>query len=43
MAWAERIIAAFALSENAEKGVIRVNGEMVELLHLEQARRIVAL
>ena len=43
VAWAERIIAAFALPENAEKGVIRVDGEMVELLHLEQAKRIVAL
>jgi citrate lyase subunit beta/citryl-CoA lyase len=41
VAWAERIIAAFALPENAEQGVIRVDGEMVELLHLEQARRIV--
>ena len=43
MAWAERIIAAFALPENAGKGVIRVEGEMVELLHLEQAQRIVAI
>jgi len=40
VAWAERIIAAFALPENAEKGVIRVDSEMVELLHLEQAKRI---
>jgi citrate lyase subunit beta/citryl-CoA lyase len=40
IAWAERIIAAFALPENAEKGAIRVDGEMVELLHLEQAKRI---
>jgi citrate lyase subunit beta/citryl-CoA lyase len=43
VAWAERIIAAFALPENAEKGVIRVDGEMVELLHLEQAQRIMGL
>ena len=42
VAWAERVIAAFALPENAEKGVIRVDGEMVELLHLEQAKRIVS-
>jgi len=42
VAWAERIIAAFALPENAEKGVIRVDGEMVELLHLEQAKRIMS-
>jgi len=43
LAWAKRVIAAFALPENAGKGVIRVDGEMVELLHLEQAKRIVAL
>jgi citrate lyase subunit beta/citryl-CoA lyase len=43
LAWADRIIAAFALPENADKGAIRVAGEMVELLHLEQARRIAAL
>jgi len=43
IAWADRIIAAFAQPENAEKGVIRVAGEMVELLHLEQAQRIAAL
>jgi citrate lyase subunit beta/citryl-CoA lyase len=43
VAWANRIIAAFALPENAGKGVIRVEGEMVELLHLEQAQRIVAI
>jgi citrate lyase subunit beta/citryl-CoA lyase len=43
MAWAGRVIAAFAAPENVGKGVIRVDGEMVELLHLEQARRIAAL
>ena len=43
VAWANRIIAAFALPENAGKGVIRVEGEMVELLHLEQAQRIAAM
>lgn len=43
IAWADRIIAAFALPENAGKGVIRVDGEMVELLHLEQAQRIAAM
>ena len=40
---AEAVIAAFALPENAGKGAIRVEGRMVELLHLEQARRLVAL
>ena len=43
VAWADRIIAAFALPESAGKGAIRVEGEMVELLHLEQAQRIAAL
>jgi len=40
---ARAIIAAFALPENAGKGAIRVEGKMVELLHLEQARRLVAI
>lgn len=40
IAWAGRVVAGFALPENAGKGVIRVDGDMVELLHLEQARRI---
>jgi len=41
LAWAEAVIAAFALPENAGKGAIRVDGKMAELLHLEQARRLV--
>ena len=40
---AHAVIAAFAEPQNAGKGVIRVNGRMTELLHLEQARRLVAL
>jgi citrate lyase subunit beta / citryl-CoA lyase len=43
VAWAQAVIAAFALPENAAKGAIRVEGEMVERLHLEEAERIVAL
>lgn len=43
IAWAEAVIAAFALPENAGKGAIRVEGKMAELLHLEQARRLVAV
>lgn len=43
LAWAEAVIAAFALPENAGKGAIRVDGRMVELLHLEQARQLVAI
>lgn len=41
--WANAVIAAFDLPENAGKGVIRVDGKMTELLHLEQARRLVAV
>jgi citrate lyase subunit beta/citryl-CoA lyase len=40
---AAAVIAAFALPENHGKGVISVNGQMVELLHLEQAERLVAI
>ena len=40
---AEHIINAFENPENAGKGVIKVNGKMTELLHLEQAKRIVAI
>jgi citrate lyase subunit beta / citryl-CoA lyase len=39
---ARRILAAFALPENRGKGVIKVDGRMVERLHAEMARRIVA-
>jgi citrate lyase subunit beta/citryl-CoA lyase len=39
--WAEAVIAAFALPENARLGAIRVDGEMVERLHLAQAEQIV--
>lgn len=41
--WAAAIIAAFALPENAGRGAIRVEGKMAELLHLDQARRLVAV
>jgi citrate lyase subunit beta/citryl-CoA lyase len=40
---ARAVIEAFDLPENRGKGVITVNGRMTELLHLEQARRLVAL
>ena len=40
---ARAIIAAFARPENAGKGVISLNGRMVELLHAEMARRTLAL
>lgn len=38
--WAGKIVAAFDLPENVGKGVIKLDGKMVELLHLEQARRL---
>lgn len=41
--WAQSVIAAFALPENQGRGAIRVDGKMTELLHLEQARRLVAV
>jgi citrate lyase beta subunit len=43
LAKARTVIAAFDLPENLGKGVIRLDGKMVELLHLDQARRIVAI
>lgn len=43
LAWADAVIAAFALPENANKGAIRVDGKMAELLHLDQAKRLVAV
>ena len=40
---AKEVIEAFALPANKGKGVISLNGQMVELLHLVQAERLVAL
>lgn len=37
---AEAIVAAFSLAENAGKGAIQIDGEMVERLHLDAARRL---
>ncbi len=37
------VIDAFAAPENAGKGVLKVNGKMTELLHLEEARRTVSV
>ena len=41
--WARNIIAAFDLPENANKGVIQIDGRMVERLHADMARRVVAI
>ena len=43
IALARKIIAAFDLPENKGKGVITLDGRMVELLHAEIARRTVAI
>ncbi|MFT4056086.1 MAG: CoA ester lyase [Novosphingobium sp.] len=43
LGWAASVIAAFALPENQGKGAIKVDGKMTELLHLEQAQRLVAV
>lgn len=43
LSWANAIIEAFAMPENQGKGAIRVDGKMAELLHLEQARRLVVV
>jgi citrate lyase subunit beta / citryl-CoA lyase len=40
---ARAIIEAFSLPENAGKGVIQLNGRMVELLHADLARRTLAI
>jgi len=40
---ARKIIAAFDLPENAHKGVVRIDGRMVERLHAEMARRVVTI
>jgi citrate lyase subunit beta / citryl-CoA lyase len=43
VAQARAVIAAFAAPENAGKGVIKVEGRMTELLHLSEAKRVVAV
>ena len=43
IAWSARIIEAFALPENASKGVVTVDGKMVERLHLAMAERTVEI
>ncbi len=40
---ARRVVEAFAQPENAGRGALRVDGAMVERLHLAQAERLLAL
>jgi len=42
LAWAAEVIAAFASPENDGRGALRVQGKMVERLHLIQAERLIA-
>lgn len=41
--WARKIIRAFEEPENARRGVITVEGKMVERLHLVMAKRVAAI
>lgn len=42
IAHARRIVEAFQQPDNARKGVISIDGEMVELLHFEMAQKLLA-
>jgi citrate lyase subunit beta/citryl-CoA lyase len=41
--WSRRIIAAHAKAAGSGKGVVLVDGKLIESLHVENARRLVAL
>jgi len=41
--WGRQIIAEFDKPENSSKGVLKVEGKMVERLHAEAARHVVAM
>jgi citrate lyase subunit beta/citryl-CoA lyase len=41
--WSRTIVAAFDLPENSSKGVLKIEGRMVERLHLEEAQRLIAI
>lgn len=43
VAWARTVVAAFADPAAADKGVLKVEGRMVERLHLDEARRLIAV
>jgi citrate lyase subunit beta/citryl-CoA lyase len=43
VARARRIMGVFDLPENANKGVVQLDGQMVERLHVEMARRTIAI
>jgi citrate lyase subunit beta/citryl-CoA lyase len=41
--WARKVVAVFEVPENRDKGVVKLEGQMVERLHAEMAKRTVAL
>jgi citrate lyase subunit beta/citryl-CoA lyase len=43
VAWARTIIAAHAQAVAAGRGVVLVEGRLIDNLHVEEARRVVAL
>jgi citrate lyase subunit beta/citryl-CoA lyase len=43
IAWSEKIIAAHEEASRAGKGVVVVEGKLVENLHVENAKRVVGL
>jgi citrate lyase subunit beta/citryl-CoA lyase len=43
VAWSRRIIAAYAEAERSGKGVVLVDGKLIENLHIDNARRMVAV
>jgi len=43
VAWARTVVAAFEQPENAGKGVLKVEGRMIERLHFAEARRLIGV
>ncbi|HEY0646984.1 CoA ester lyase [Phenylobacterium sp.] len=43
VAWARTVVGAFDLPENAGKGVLKVEGRMVERLHFAEAKRLLGV
>jgi citrate lyase subunit beta / citryl-CoA lyase len=43
VAWSRRVIATYAEAEARGSGIVLVNGRLVEKLHVENARRVVAM
>ena len=42
IAWAHKVVAAFEDPDNSSKGAVPVEGRMVEVMHLRQARAVLA-